>query len=57
MDTVVNRLIRGAIQTGLFITTFSVGALVTGTILPSSTLQCLFGIPIGRIYTNVRVFA
>ena len=53
----MNRLIRGAIQTGLFITTFSVGALVTGTILPSSTLQCLFGVPIGRIYTNVRVFA
>ncbi|KAH7886537.1 hypothetical protein F5I97DRAFT_1003507 [Phlebopus sp. FC_14] len=51
-DTVVNRLIRGAIQTGLFAGIFSLGDLITFTALPTTNLYGMFAIPIGRIYTN-----
>jgi len=54
-DAVLNRLIRGAIQTGLFASTFSLGNLVTFVLFPSTTLYGMFAIPIGRIYTNVSV--
>lgn len=55
MDTILNRLIRGAIQTGLFAGIFSMGALITFVVLPSTNLFGMFGIPLGRIYTNVSV--
>jgi len=51
-DTVVNRLIRGAIQTGLLAGIFSMGDLITFVVLPSTNLYGMFAIPIGRIYTN-----
>ena len=53
--TVLNRLIRGAIQTGLFAGIFSMGDLITFVVLPSTNLYGMFAIPIGRIYTNVSV--
>ncbi|KAN0073597.1 hypothetical protein V8E55_012204 [Tylopilus felleus] len=52
MDTILNRLIRGAIQTGLFAGIFSMGALITFVVLPNTNLFGMFGIPLGRIYTN-----
>ncbi|KAI9463143.1 hypothetical protein HD554DRAFT_1415926 [Boletus coccyginus] len=48
----LNRLIRGAIQTGLFASTFSLGNLVTFVLFPNTALFGMFAIPIGRIYTN-----
>ena len=54
-DTVLNRLIRGAIQTGLFASIFSVANLIAISFLPNTNLYGMFAIPIGRIYTNVSV--
>ncbi|KAI0782949.1 hypothetical protein C8Q75DRAFT_811362 [Abortiporus biennis] len=51
-DTVLNRLIRGAIQTGLFAGIFSMGDLLTFLKYPDTNLYGMFAIPIGRIYTN-----
>ncbi|CAL1713154.1 unnamed protein product [Somion occarium] len=51
-DTVLNRLIRGAIQTGVFASIFSLGDLLTFLTLPETNLYGMFAIPIGRIYTN-----
>ncbi|THG95628.1 hypothetical protein EW026_g6069 [Hermanssonia centrifuga] len=51
-DTVLNRLIRGAIQTGLFAGIFSLGDLVTFLRWPETNFYGMFAIPIGRIYTN-----
>ena len=52
-DTVLNRLIRGTIQTGLFASIFSMCNLIAIVILPNTNLYGMFAIPIGRIYTNV----
>ena len=51
----MNRLIRGAIQTGLFAGIFSLGDLITFVIVPKTELYAMFVFPIGRIYTNVSV--
>ncbi|KAF9233482.1 hypothetical protein BU15DRAFT_90336 [Melanogaster broomeanus] len=51
-DTIINRLIRGAIQTGLFASIFAVSDLITFITLPTTNLYGMFAIPIGRIYTN-----
>ncbi|KAF8553134.1 hypothetical protein OG21DRAFT_1464619 [Imleria badia] len=51
-DTILNRLIRGAIQTGLFAGIFSLGSLIGFIVLPGTNLFGMFAIPIGRIYTN-----
>ncbi|KAF8553140.1 hypothetical protein OG21DRAFT_1414869, partial [Imleria badia] len=51
-DTVLNRLIRGAIQTGLFAGIFSMGDLISFLVLPTTNFYGMFAIPIGRIYTN-----
>ena len=56
-DTVLNRLIRGAIQTGLFAGIFSMADLITFVVLPNMNLYGMFAIPIGRIYTNVSVLS
>lgn len=52
-DSVLNRLIRGAIQTGLFAGLFSIGVFVSFLRVPTTNLYAMFAIPIGRIYTNV----
>ncbi|EIW74912.1 hypothetical protein CONPUDRAFT_140303 [Coniophora puteana RWD-64-598 SS2] len=51
-DSVLNRLIRGAIQTGLFASIFSIGCLVSFLAWPTTQLYGMFAIPVGRIYTN-----
>lgn len=52
-DTVLNHLIMGAIQTGLFATIFSLGDLISFLRDPLTNLYGMFAFPIGRIYTNV----
>ena len=54
-DTVLNRLIRGAIQAGLFAGIFSMADLITFVVLPNTNLYGMLAIPIGRIHTNVSV--
>ena len=56
-DTILNRFIRGAIQTGLFAGIFALSNLITFIILPDTNLYGMFAIPIGRIYTNVSVLS
>lgn len=53
-DTVINRLIRGSIQTGLFVSIFALGDLFTFVLHGNTNLYAMFAYPIGRIYTNVR---
>jgi hypothetical protein len=53
-DTIINRLIRGAIQTGLFASMFALGDLFSFVFAPRTTFYAMFAYPIGRIYTNVR---
>lgn len=52
-DTVIQRLIRGAIQTGLFASVFALCDLACFLWLPTTWLYLMFAIPIGRIYSNV----
>lgn len=54
-DTVINRLIRGAIQTGLFASIFSLGDMLAFSLAPETNFYGMFAIPLGRIYTNVSV--
>ncbi|EKM84080.1 hypothetical protein AGABI1DRAFT_110668 [Agaricus bisporus var. burnettii JB137-S8] len=51
-DTLINRLIRGAIQTGLFASIFALADLFSFTLAGTTTLYAMFAYPIGRIYTN-----
>lgn len=55
-DTVINRLMRGAIQTGVFASIFSLGDLVAFLALPHTNIYGMFAIPLGRIYTNASMF-
>ncbi|KAF8994563.1 hypothetical protein BDQ17DRAFT_1331047 [Cyathus striatus] len=51
-DTILNRLIRGAIQTGLFASFFALGDLFSFRFLAETNFYAMFSYPIGRIYTN-----
>jgi len=51
-DTIINRLIRGAIQTGLFASLFALADLFSFVLHPGTNLYAMFAYPIGRIYTN-----
>ncbi|KAJ7243938.1 hypothetical protein C8J57DRAFT_57229 [Mycena rebaudengoi] len=52
-DSIINRLIRGAIQTGLFASIFALGDLFAFVFLRNTTtFYAMFAYPIGRIYTN-----
>jgi len=51
-DTVINRLIRGAIQTGLFASLFALADLFSFVLHRDTNLYAMFAYPIGRIYTN-----
>ena len=53
-DTIINRLIRGAIQTGLFASVFALADLFSFVLHRETYLYAMFAYPIGRIYTNVR---
>jgi hypothetical protein len=50
-NSVINRLIRGAMQTGLLPTTFAIGGLIAFLASPRTALFVMFIIPIGRTYT------
>ncbi|KAJ7167442.1 hypothetical protein C8R43DRAFT_1232336 [Mycena crocata] len=51
-DTIINQLIRGAVQTGLFASMFAFGDLFAFVFAPETTFYAMFAYPIGRIYTN-----
>jgi len=51
-DTIVNRLIRGAVQTGLFASIFALADLFSFLLHQDTFLYAMFAYPIGRIYTN-----
>ncbi|VDB92590.1 unnamed protein product [Peniophora sp. CBMAI 1063] len=51
-DHILNRLIRGAIQTGVFAAIFALADLATFIQYPAANFYGMFAIPIGRIYTN-----
>jgi thioester reductase-like protein len=55
-DTIINRLIRGAIQTGLFASIFALADLFSFVLHGDTNLYAMFAFPIGRIYTNVCPF-
>ncbi|EDR15199.1 uncharacterized protein LACBIDRAFT_301153 [Laccaria bicolor S238N-H82] len=51
-DSMINRLIRGAIQTGLFASIFALADLFSFLLHRETNLYAMFAFPIGRIYTN-----
>ncbi|KAJ7754606.1 hypothetical protein B0H16DRAFT_1542943 [Mycena metata] len=51
-DTIINKLIRAAIQSGLFASMFALGDLFAFAFAPETTFYAMFAFPIGRIYTN-----
>lgn len=51
-DTIINRLIRGAVQTGLFASIFALADLFSFVLHRDTNLYAMFAYPIGRIYTN-----
>ncbi|KIK08346.1 hypothetical protein K443DRAFT_672371 [Laccaria amethystina LaAM-08-1] len=51
-DTIINRLIRGAVQTGLFVSIFALGDLFSFLLHRNTNLYAMFAYPMGRIYTN-----
>ena len=54
-DKLLDRFIHNAIQTGIFATIFSMGALFALAFAPSTNLYAIFIIPLGRIYTHVSI--
>ena len=56
-DTIINRFIRGAIQTSLLSSIFSLCNLITFILFPDMNFYAMFAFPVGRIYTNVSVCA
>ncbi|EPQ55508.1 hypothetical protein GLOTRDRAFT_105573 [Gloeophyllum trabeum ATCC 11539] len=51
-NTILNRLIRGAVQTGFFTSIFALGDLFGFLLHRNTNLYAMFAYPIGRIYTN-----
>ncbi|KAJ6612731.1 hypothetical protein B0H10DRAFT_287254 [Mycena sp. CBHHK59/15] len=51
-DSIINRLIRGAIQTGLFVSIFALGDLFSFVFFGDTTFYAMFAYPLGRVYTN-----
>uniref|UniRef100_A0A0W0F0W8 DUF6534 domain-containing protein n=1 Tax=Moniliophthora roreri TaxID=221103 RepID=A0A0W0F0W8_MONRR len=54
-DSIINRLIRGAIQTGFFVSIFALGDLFSFLFLEQTNWYAFFAFPIGRIYTNTML--
>lgn len=50
-DAVIDRLLRSAIQSGIFASIVAALALITFLALPNTMFYSTFGIPIGRAYT------
>ncbi|KAF7296615.1 hypothetical protein HMN09_01069200 [Mycena chlorophos] len=51
-DTIINRLIGGAIRTGMFASIFALADLFSFLLHRNTNLYAMFAYPIGRIYTN-----
>ncbi|KAJ6521396.1 hypothetical protein DFH09DRAFT_1192901 [Mycena vulgaris] len=51
-DSIINRLIRCTIQTGLFASIFALADLFSFLLHRNTNLYAMFAYPIGRIYTN-----
>ncbi|KAF9463008.1 hypothetical protein BDZ94DRAFT_645408 [Collybia nuda] len=51
-DTIINRIIRAAIQTGLLCGIFSILSLIFFLTMPGTHFFGMLGIPIGRVYSN-----
>ncbi|KAJ7126245.1 hypothetical protein C8R44DRAFT_122790 [Mycena epipterygia] len=51
-DTIINRLIRGAIETGTFASAFALADLFSFVFFRTTNMYAMFAFPIGRIYTN-----
>ncbi|KAF8974444.1 hypothetical protein BDZ97DRAFT_23976 [Flammula alnicola] len=51
-DTIINRVIRGAVQTGLFASIFALCDLFSFMLHRNTNLYAMFAYPLGRIYTN-----
>ncbi|TFK26154.1 hypothetical protein FA15DRAFT_755327 [Coprinopsis marcescibilis] len=51
-DGVINRLIRSAIQTGVFSTILAISGLIAFLVRPNTIIYAMFMIPIGRTYTT-----
>ncbi|KAF8165218.1 hypothetical protein B0H34DRAFT_793633 [Crassisporium funariophilum] len=51
-DTIINRLIRGAVQTGMFASLFALADLYSFMLHRNTNLYAMFAYPLGRIYTN-----
>ncbi|KAJ6570311.1 hypothetical protein B0H10DRAFT_2098314 [Mycena sp. CBHHK59/15] len=52
VNSVLNHLIRGAVQSGVFTSIFALGALLSFHFSPGTYMITLFVFPIGRIYTH-----
>lgn len=52
-DSLIYRLIRSAIQTGLFVSIFALGDMFAFHFASSTNIYATFAFPIGRIYSNV----
>jgi len=51
-DTIINRIIRGSVQTGLFVSIFALADLFSFLFSRNTYLYAMFAYPLGRIYTN-----
>jgi hypothetical protein len=51
-DTIINRIIRGAVQTGLFASLFALADMFSFLLHRDTNLYAMFAFPLGRIYTN-----
>ncbi|KAJ6612737.1 hypothetical protein B0H10DRAFT_1806973 [Mycena sp. CBHHK59/15] len=51
-DTIIRRLIGGAIETGLFASAFALADLFSFVFWRDTNLYAMFAYPLGRIYTN-----
>ncbi|KAH8824030.1 hypothetical protein DL96DRAFT_245139 [Flagelloscypha sp. PMI_526] len=55
-NTIINRCIRTAIQSGLFPSIFAIGNLVVFVVWPKTRLFTIFKYPLGRIYSNALLY-
>ncbi|KAJ7512896.1 hypothetical protein B0H11DRAFT_2267931 [Mycena galericulata] len=55
-DKIINSLIRGAIQSGLLVTIFTLGDLLCFTLSSKTNLYTMFVYPLGRVYTNTVLY-
>lgn len=53
-DTIINRVIRGCVQTGVFVSIFAMADMFSFLFARDTYLYAMFAYPLGRIYTNVR---